>query len=191
MDAALMPLIRRQSVRLQLHALAYNLGNFLRTLATPAPIKDWSLTSLKEKLIKIGANVVSHGRRGSEKPLRRHLAADRGTAASAAHVNSVRRSICHAFDQKPRETCALQVDKTAFSALGSTSARPDTLRKRVGRDPGLPETPTCRRLGLNRRPFGGCRPNSQSVRIERTLFVWKRPCLIPSPRYTMARTAIS
>jgi hypothetical protein len=50
------------AVRLQLHALAYNLGNFLRTLATPAPIKDWSLTSLKEKLIKIGAKVVSHGR---------------------------------------------------------------------------------------------------------------------------------
>jgi len=49
-------------VRLQLHALAYNLGNFLRTLATPEPIKDWSLTSLKEKLIKIGAKVVSHGR---------------------------------------------------------------------------------------------------------------------------------
>ena len=50
------------TVRLQLHALAYNLGNFLRTLATPEPIKDWSLTTLKEKLIKIGAKVVSHGR---------------------------------------------------------------------------------------------------------------------------------
>jgi Transposase DDE domain group 1 len=50
------------AVRLQLHALAYNLGNFLRTLATPELIKDWSLTSLKEKLIKIGAKIVSHGR---------------------------------------------------------------------------------------------------------------------------------
>jgi hypothetical protein len=50
------------AVRLQLDALAYNLGNFLRTLATPEPIKDWSLTSLKEKLIKLGAKVVSHGR---------------------------------------------------------------------------------------------------------------------------------
>ena len=50
------------AVRLQLHALAYNLGNFLRTLATPEPIKNWSLASLKEKLIKIGAKVVSHGR---------------------------------------------------------------------------------------------------------------------------------
>ena len=45
------------AVRLQLHALAYNLGNFLRTLATPEPINDWSLTSLKEKLIKIGARL--------------------------------------------------------------------------------------------------------------------------------------
>jgi hypothetical protein len=50
------------AVRLQLHALAYNVGNFLRTLATPEPIKDWSLTTLKEKLIKIGAKVVRHGR---------------------------------------------------------------------------------------------------------------------------------
>jgi hypothetical protein len=50
------------AVRLQLHTLAYNLGNFLRTLATPEPIGDWSLTSLREKLIKIGAKLVSHGR---------------------------------------------------------------------------------------------------------------------------------
>ena len=50
------------AVRLQLHALAYNLGNFMRTLALPEPIRDWSLTSLREKLIKIGAKVVSHGR---------------------------------------------------------------------------------------------------------------------------------
>ena len=39
-----------------------SLGNFLRTLATPEPFKDWSLTSLKEKLIKSGAKVVNHGR---------------------------------------------------------------------------------------------------------------------------------
>jgi hypothetical protein len=49
-------------VRLQLHALAYNLGNFLRTLAMPKTAEPWSLTSLREKLIKIGAKVVSHGR---------------------------------------------------------------------------------------------------------------------------------
>src|SRR5216683_1002027 len=50
------------AVRLQLHALAYNLGNFMRTLAMPKAAAPWSLTSLREKLIKIGAKVVSHGR---------------------------------------------------------------------------------------------------------------------------------
>jgi hypothetical protein len=50
------------AVRLQLHALAYNLGNFMRTLAMPKTAHPWSLTSLREKLIKIGAKVVSHGR---------------------------------------------------------------------------------------------------------------------------------
>jgi hypothetical protein len=50
------------AVRLQLHALAYNLGNFMRTLAMPKTAQPWSLTSLCEKLIKIGAKVVSHGR---------------------------------------------------------------------------------------------------------------------------------
>ncbi len=50
------------AVRLQLHALAYNLGNFMRTLAMPNTAEPWSLTSLREKLIKIGAKVVSHGR---------------------------------------------------------------------------------------------------------------------------------
>jgi hypothetical protein len=50
------------AVRLQLHVLAYNLGNFIRTLAMPTTTESWSLTSLREKLIKIGAKVVSHGR---------------------------------------------------------------------------------------------------------------------------------
>ena len=43
-------------------ALAYNLANFLRTLALPREIAQWSLTSLREKVVKIGAKVVSHGR---------------------------------------------------------------------------------------------------------------------------------
>jgi hypothetical protein len=37
-------------------------ATFCAPLASPGPIKDWSLTTLKEKLIKIGAKVVSHGR---------------------------------------------------------------------------------------------------------------------------------
>ena len=50
------------AVRLQLHALAYNLANFLRTLATPEGIETWSLTSLRERLIKTGARLVGHAR---------------------------------------------------------------------------------------------------------------------------------
>lgn len=53
---------RNNEVRLQLHALAYNLGNFLRTLALPRAVEHWSLTTLREKLIKIGAKIVRHGR---------------------------------------------------------------------------------------------------------------------------------
>ncbi len=50
------------AVRLQLHVLAYNLANFMRTLALPEAVAQWSLTSLREKLIKIGAKVVRHAR---------------------------------------------------------------------------------------------------------------------------------
>ncbi len=45
-----------------LHALAYNLANFMRTLALPETVKQWSLTSLREKLVNIGAKVVCDGR---------------------------------------------------------------------------------------------------------------------------------
>jgi hypothetical protein len=50
------------AVRLQLHALAYNLANFLRTLALPDQVKQWALTTLRERLVKIGARIVRHGR---------------------------------------------------------------------------------------------------------------------------------
>ena len=53
---------RANAVRLQLHALAYNLANFLRTLALPEEVAQWSLTSLRETVVKIGAKVVAHGR---------------------------------------------------------------------------------------------------------------------------------
>jgi hypothetical protein len=81
---------------------------------TPEPIKDWSLTSLKEKLIKIGAKVVTHGRyvafqmaevHHSEKPLRRHPAADRRTTPAAGHVDSVRRSVLRVPSKTTGDVC--------------------------------------------------------------------------------------
>ncbi len=41
---------------------AYNIGNFLRRLALPKSVKQWSLRTLRDKLIKIGAKVASHSR---------------------------------------------------------------------------------------------------------------------------------
>ena len=68
------------AVRLQLDPPAYNLANFLLSLATPEPIKEWSLTTLNEKLIKIGAKVVSHVRcvafQMAEVPIPRRLFSD-------------------------------------------------------------------------------------------------------------------
>jgi hypothetical protein len=49
--------------RLALFVLAYNLGNFLRRLALPEAVKDWSLRSVQVRLIKIGGRLVRHARR--------------------------------------------------------------------------------------------------------------------------------
>ena len=47
---------------MQLFALACNLANFLRQLVLPKPIQGWTLTTLQERLIKIGAKVVRHSK---------------------------------------------------------------------------------------------------------------------------------
>jgi hypothetical protein len=43
---------------LQLFALAYDLGNFLRRLVLPQEVQHWTLTTLRQRLIKIEATVV-------------------------------------------------------------------------------------------------------------------------------------
>jgi hypothetical protein len=64
----------QNEVRLQLHALAYNLGIFLKGADLPEEMADWSLTSLQTRLIyclagdacitekEVGARVVRHAR---------------------------------------------------------------------------------------------------------------------------------
>jgi len=54
--------MQANAARLQLHALAYNFANFLRTLALPPELERWSLTTIREKLIKIGGKAMSHAR---------------------------------------------------------------------------------------------------------------------------------
>jgi Transposase DDE domain group 1 len=98
------------AVHLQLHALAYNLGNFMRTLAMPKTTEPWSLTSLREKLIKIGAKVVSHGRYitfqdgrgwGAAADVPGHPVADR-PAAGAAGTGMTRQTGSDARDDDGR-----------------------------------------------------------------------------------------
>ncbi len=50
------------AVRLHLHALAYNLANFRHTLSLPDAVKHRSLASLRDRVVKIGARIVRHGR---------------------------------------------------------------------------------------------------------------------------------
>jgi hypothetical protein len=56
------PTFRNNAVRLQLHALAYNPANVMRTLVPPEEVERWSLTTLRERLVKIAAGIVRHGR---------------------------------------------------------------------------------------------------------------------------------
>ncbi len=43
-------------------AARHNLANFLRTLALPEAVSHWSMTTLRDRLVKIGAKIVRHGR---------------------------------------------------------------------------------------------------------------------------------
>ncbi len=164
------------AVRLQLHALSYNLGNFLRTLATPEPIKDWSLTSLKEKLIKIGAKVVSHGRNVAfqmaevaihGKCSRRFCGSLRNYGRS--HHQHQRETLDgHALKINRREECVLMPAKMSRSAprppfrLREVSIAVRTLRL------------SCRKAG--KAPiFTPVRESSGESRLKRV-----RWCLLPS-----------
>jgi Transposase DDE domain group 1 len=60
--AGAQPREERHGVMRQLFALAYNLANFLRSLVLPDEVAQWSLSTLCEKLVKIGARIVRHGR---------------------------------------------------------------------------------------------------------------------------------
>ncbi len=56
------PVTTLWTIRLQLFVLAYNLGDFLRQAVLPRGVRHWTLTTLREKLIKIAAQVVRHVR---------------------------------------------------------------------------------------------------------------------------------
>lgn len=49
-------------MRLRLHALPYNLGNFLLTLTLLDAVSLWSMATLRDRLIKIRTTIVRHER---------------------------------------------------------------------------------------------------------------------------------
>jgi len=49
-------------VRLWLSLIAYNLGNLCRRLALPTRVDSWSLTSLQQRLVKTGGQLIKHVR---------------------------------------------------------------------------------------------------------------------------------
>ena len=109
-DAAVMLLVRRQRGPASVHALAYNLANFMRTLALPEAVAQWSLTSLREKLDQdrrqgrapCPLRHLPDGRgRGAEGTVRGNLAADRRTATKTGPSIGLGRSDA----SSPREEC--------------------------------------------------------------------------------------
>ena len=81
-------------------------------------MNQWSLTSLREKLVKIGAKVVRHGRyvifQMAEVAVPRELFQDIGSLRNCGHRRL--RRWCAAldrtvFESKRQETCALMAEK--------------------------------------------------------------------------------
>jgi Transposase DDE domain group 1 len=54
--------VRGNEVGLWLSVIAYNLGNPWRRLALPDKIRNWSLRSLQQRLVKTGERLVKHAR---------------------------------------------------------------------------------------------------------------------------------
>jgi Transposase DDE domain group 1 len=120
---------RANAVRLQLFALACDLANFLRTLALPDAVAQWSLTTLREKLVKVGARLVRHGRYVD-------LSAGRGGGAAGA----VRRDpASHRPAARPAR------GGLAGANYGASSAEGRTMRQRSAKPVGEPGAPSTRK----------------------------------------------
>ena len=122
-DAAVVQDVPANLVRLQLHALAYNLGNFLRTLATPEPIKDRALTSLRKKLIKSAprssATVATSPSRwprslSPSKCSTRYCGSSRNCGRTH-RLRQHKTAVSHAFSSNRRKDCVQMPSRTTSS----------------------------------------------------------------------------
>jgi hypothetical protein len=62
LDPIVLPALRRQCSAAAASCAGIQPANFLRSLALPAEVSQWSMTTLRERLVKIGARIVRHGR---------------------------------------------------------------------------------------------------------------------------------
>jgi hypothetical protein len=154
------------------HALAYTLGHFPRPLATPQPIEDGSPTSLGDKLIEIGAMVVSHGRhvafQMAEAAIPRNLFADVPRLVAEPRpppvTSTAWRARVSCVRQNPRETPVSVEEDLAFGTLDAALAGLGAVRRRFR----LVRRPKSLQLRLELMPAQGMSPMSRA----RSLFAW-------------------
>jgi hypothetical protein len=94
---------------------------------TPEPIKDWPLTSPKEKLIKIGAKLVSHGRYFDFQMAEVAIPKNIFTGSLGSSWNYGRRS--HQ-QRRPLESHAFERNPSAISGLRRRQRLRDRSEKR-------------------------------------------------------------
>ncbi|MCB1377649.1 MAG: transposase [Alphaproteobacteria bacterium] len=113
------------AVRLQLHTLAYNLGNLLGTLAAPESIRDWPLSNLKGKPTKSARrSSATAAKLPSRWPRSQSRDSHSPTSCASSPDCDGRRLIekqhewpgCYAFQRKPRESYAFKRTKSTFAA---------------------------------------------------------------------------
>jgi hypothetical protein len=115
---------RLGSVRLQLHALAYNLANFLRTLALSQEVEHWSLTTLREAgqdrrphRASRALRRVPAGRGGGAKAaVRRDPAPDRWAAAAVVAAPGMSLESDHR--RQPAGEVRPMIDRESSKACG-------------------------------------------------------------------------
>jgi hypothetical protein len=154
------PHLRRQCRPPPASRPAYNLGNFMRTLAMPKAAEPWSLTSLREKLIKIGAKVVSYATSRSRWPrsrcrdnVRRHPVADRPVAGATGA--GMRASESKFAGQRGGKHASMQAKRyvSAFRYCQPLRSPP----ARAGRGLPCPRRSKGRSWPQSRRKSGECR----------------------------------
>jgi hypothetical protein len=129
------------AVRLQLYALAYNLGNFMRTLTMPKTVADQPAREA-DRDRRHGrqpwplCDVPAGRSRGVAADVRRNPFADRSTAGTRASMSGAGVK----FDRRQRQWCALMQARQGLSPL-QYSQPTDGPAARAMRDIPLPKTP--------------------------------------------------